>query len=79
MKLGKLPQERTKSLSNKIKKRKQNITVSFIDEPAATGVTGSLVYVETPKHKILLDAGFYQSNDTKEDYDINNRIALNYP
>lgn len=60
-------------MSNKIKKKKQNITVSFVDEPAATGVTGSLVYVETPKHKILLDAGFYQSNDTKEDYDINNR------
>lgn len=47
--------------------------MSFVDEPAATGVTGSLVYVETPNHKILLDAGFYQSNDTKEDYDINNR------
>lgn len=60
-------------MSNKIKKKKQNIKVSFIDEPAATGVTGSLVYVETPNHKILLDAGFYQSNDTKEDYDINNR------
>lgn len=57
----------------KNKKRKQDIIVSFVDEPAATGVTGSLVYVETPNHKILLDAGFYQSNDTKEDYDINNR------
>lgn len=55
------------------KKKKQNILVSFIDEPAAEGVTGSLVYVETPNHKILLDAGFYQSNDTKTDYDINNR------
>lgn len=59
--------------NSKTKKKKQNITVSFIDEPAADGVTGSLVYVETPKHKILLDAGFYQSNDTKADYDINNR------
>ena len=55
------------------KKKKQNILVSFIDEPASEGVTGSLVYVETPNHKILLDAGFYQSNDTKTDYDINNR------
>ena len=57
----------------KTKKKKQNILVSFIDEPAAEGVTGSLVYVETPKHKILLDAGFYQSNDIKKDYNINNR------
>jgi metallo-beta-lactamase family protein len=57
----------------KNKKKKQNILVSFVDEPASEGVTGSLVYVETPNHKILLDAGFYQSNDTKVDYDINNR------
>lgn len=55
------------------KKKKQDILISFIDEPAAEGVTGSMVYVETPNHKILLDAGFYQSNDIRVDYSINNR------
>ena len=59
--------------SIKNKNKKPNIFVSFVDELAAEGVTGSLVYIETPNHKILLDAGFYQSNDIKEDYDINNR------
>ena len=52
------------------KKKKQDIIVSFIDEPASEGVTGSLVYIETPNHKIILDAGFYQSNDIKTDFDI---------
>lgn len=32
-----------------------------------------MVLVTTPNHKILLDAGFHQSNDRYEDYLVNNR------
>lgn len=56
-----------------MKKKKKEIKVSFIDEPASEGVTGSGVYIETPNHKILLDYGLAQSNDKYEDFLINNR------
>ena len=46
---------------------------SFVDEYAAENVTGSLVYIQTPHHKLLLDAGFVQSNDMEEDYRRNSR------
>ena len=52
--------------------------ISFVDEPAADGVTGSMVYIKTPKHKILLDAGFYQSNNMKKDYEVNNRTFKSF-
>lgn len=54
-------------------KKIKDIKVSFIDEPASEGVTGSGVYIETPNHKILLDCGLAQSNDKYEDFLVNNR------
>lgn len=54
-------------------KKKKDIKVSFVDEPASEDVTGSGVYIETPNHKILLDYGLSQSNDKYEDFLVNNR------
>jgi metallo-beta-lactamase family protein len=54
-------------------KKKSPIEISFINEPAAEVVTGSMVHIKTENHNILLDAGFYQSADILEDYRINNR------
>lgn len=54
-------------------KKKTPIEISFINEPAAEVVTGSMVHIKTENHNILLDAGFYQSADIMEDYRINNR------
>ena len=54
-------------------KKKRDIKVSFVDEPASEGVTGSGVYIETPNHKILLDYGLAQSNDKYEDFLVNRR------
>lgn len=56
-----------------MQKKKSPIEISFINEPAAEVVTGSMVHIKTEKHNILLDAGFYQSADIMEDYRINNR------
>lgn len=55
------------------KKNKDNIKISFVDEPASEDVTGSGVFIETPNHKILLDYGLAQSNDKYEDFLVNNR------
>lgn len=55
------------------KKNKENIRISFVDEPASEDVTGSGVLIETPNHKLLLDYGLAQSNDKYEDFLINNR------
>lgn len=54
-------------------KKKKEIKLSFIDEPASEDVTGSGVYIETPNHKILLDYGLAQSNDKYQDFLTNNR------
>lgn len=54
-------------------KKKSPIEISFINEPAAEVVTGSMVHIKTGKHNILLDAGFYQSSNILDDYKINNR------
>ena len=54
-------------------KKKKEIKVSFVDEPASEDVTGSGVYIESPNHKILLDYGLEQSNDNYEDFLVNNR------
>lgn len=59
-------------------KTKQDIKISFIDEPASEDVTGSGVYIETPNHKILLDCGLAQSNDKYEDFLVNNRKTKEY-
>jgi metallo-beta-lactamase family protein len=56
-----------------IAKKKEKISVSFVDEPASEDVTGSCVYIETPNHKILLDMGLHQSNNKYEDFLVNNR------
>lgn len=56
-----------------ISKKKEKITISFCNEPAAEDVTGSMLYIETPNHKILVDAGLHQTNDRYEDFLVNNR------
>ena len=56
-----------------IAKKKNKITISFIDEPASEDVTGSGVLVSTPNYNILLDYGLAQSNDKYEDFLVNNR------
>lgn len=56
-----------------IAKQKEKVIVSFIDDVASDGVTGSCVYIKTPNHNIILDAGMHQSNDRLSDYQINNR------
>lgn len=48
-------------------------TIYFEDGQNAESVTGSLIYIETEHHKILLEAGLYQSNDVFADYKINSR------
>lgn len=37
------------------------------------GVTGSMVFIETEDHKILVDAGLHQSNSKYDDFIINKR------
>ena len=55
------------------KKKKEGIRISFVDEPASEDVTGSLLYISTPNHNILVDVGLRQTNDKYEDFLINNR------
>ena len=55
------------------KKKQYNIRVSFVDEPAAMDVTGSMVYVKTDTHNILIDAGLHQSNSKYDDFLVNKR------
>ena len=56
-----------------IAKKKKEVRVSFVDEPASEDVTGSGVLIETPNHKLLLDYGLAQSNDKYHDFLVNNR------
>lgn len=55
------------------KKKDKKITISFVDEPASEDVTGSLIYISTPNHNILVDVGLRQTNDKYEDFLVNNR------
>lgn len=55
------------------KKKKESIKVSFVDSPSSEDVTGSLIFISTPNHKILVDAGLHQTNDRYEDFLVNNR------
>ena len=55
------------------RKKKEGIRVSFVDEPASEDVTGSLLYISTPNHNILVDVGLRQTNDKYEDFLVNNR------
>lgn len=54
-------------------KKKNSVRVSFVDSPSSEDVTGSMVYIHTDNHRILLDAGLHQTNDKYEDFLINNR------
>lgn len=56
-----------------IAKRKKDIKISFVDSPSSEDVTGSLIFISTPNHKILVDAGLYQTNDKYQDFLVNNR------
>lgn len=60
-------------MGKKKKLKDDGITISFIDEPASEQVTGSMIYISTSTHNILVEAGCVQSNDMKEDYLVNNR------
>lgn len=53
-------------------KSKDKIKVSFVGTNA-TDVTGSCIHIQLPDCQILLECGLYQSNNTYEDYKINNR------
>lgn len=44
-----------------------------MDSPSSEDVTGSLIYIESPNHKILVDCGLHQANDRFEDFLVNNR------
>lgn len=55
------------------KKKKDSIKISFVDSPSSEDVTGSLIYISTPNHKFLVDAGLHQTNDRYEDFLVNNR------
>lgn len=52
--------------------KKDKIRVRFIGMNAED-VTGSMTLVETGRHKILLEAGLYQSNSALADYKVNSR------
>ena len=54
-------------------KKDDGILVSFVDEPASEQVTGSMIYIKTSRHNILVEAGLSQTNNTKNDYLTNNR------
>lgn len=56
-----------------ITKKKNNIKISFVDSPSSEDVTGSLIFISTPNHNILIDAGLHQTNNKYEDYLVNNR------
>lgn len=56
-----------------MKKKQNNIKISFVDEPAAMDVTGSMIYVKTDAHNILIDAGLHQSNSKYDDLLVNRR------
>lgn len=51
-------------------KTKNKIRVNFVGSNAAS-VSGSCIYIEGSKYRILLDCGLYQSNSLKEDYKVN--------
>jgi Cft2 family RNA processing exonuclease len=55
------------------KRKSEGVRVSFVDSMSAEDVTGSMVYITTPKHKILLDCGMHQTNDKYKDFMTNKR------
>lgn len=61
------------TVGKKKKLKDDGIFISFVDEPASEQVTGSMIYIKTNNHNILVEAGCVQSNNVKEDYLTNNR------
>ena len=56
------------------KKDKSNgISISFVDDVASEQVTGSLIYIKTNNHNLIIEAGLSQTNNLKNDYLTNNR------
>ena len=61
------------------RKNKKASTLMFEDGMNAGFVTGSLIYLKTEHHNILLEAGLFQgSNDIYEDYKINSRVFKSF-
>lgn len=54
-------------------RKKDKIQISFVDSISAEHVTGSMIYIKTENHNILVDAGMFQSNDKLHDYLSNSR------
>jgi metallo-beta-lactamase family protein len=48
------------------------VRLTFVDENSAS-VTGSSTLIEYKDRKILIECGYYQSNNEKKDYEINTR------
>lgn len=57
----------------KKKIKDDGVFVSFVDELASEQVTGSLLYISTGTHNIIVEAGLGQTNDRKSDFIDNNR------
>ena len=61
------------------RKNKKASTLVFEDGMNAGFVTGSMIYLKTEHHNILLEAGLFQgSNDIYEDYKINSRTFKSF-
>lgn len=60
------------------KKKKLGIEVSFVDSESAEGVTGSCIYIKTPKNEILLDVGLHQTNSNYKDFLVNRRTTKEF-
>jgi len=54
------------------KRKRESPKITFLGSNS-DNVTGSIILVETTSHKILLEAGLFQSNNIKNDYKINSR------
>lgn len=54
-------------------KNNNKIKVSFVDSPSSDDVTGSIIYIQTPNHNILVDCGMHQTNDRYEDFLVNSK------
>lgn len=54
-------------------KKRDGVVISFVDSMSAEDVTGSIVYVKTPNHNILLDCGAHQTNSKLKDFLVNRR------
>lgn len=54
-------------------KKKNSVKISFVDSPSSEDVTGSLIYIHTNNHRILVDCGLHQTNDKYKDFLVNNR------